>query len=89
MTPDSPPTSNDVLVTDELVDALVSEAERGYDAGKLRGRGRPRLGDGPTEIVPVRLEPQLRRALTQRAADEHTTQSDLIRRALRTFLKVS
>ena len=41
MTPDTPPTSNDVPVTDELVDALVNEAERGYDVGKLRGRGLP------------------------------------------------
>jgi hypothetical protein len=88
MTPDTPPTSNDVPITDELIDSLVDEAERGYDVGKLRGRGRPRLGDGPSEVVPVRLDPQLRRALEERAADEHTTQSDLIRRALRTFLKV-
>jgi hypothetical protein len=88
MTPDTPPTSNDVSVTDELVDALANEAECGSNVGKLRGRGRPRLGNGPSEIVPVRLDPQLRRALEERAADEHTTQSDLIRRALRTFLKV-
>ncbi|MDP9270550.1 MAG: ribbon-helix-helix protein, CopG family [Chloroflexota bacterium] len=38
--------------------------------------------------MPVRLDPQLRRVLEERAADEHTTQSDLIRRALRTFLNV-
>ena len=88
MTPDTPPTSNDVPITDELVDSLVEEAERGYDVDKLRGRGRPRLGKGPSQIVPVRLDPQLRRALEQRAADEHTTQSDVIRRALRTFLDV-
>ena len=88
MTPETHPTSNDVPITDEAIDSLVDEAERGYDVAKLRSRGRPRLGNGPSEVVPVRLDPQLRRALEERAADEHTTQSDLIRRALRTFLKV-
>jgi hypothetical protein len=42
MTPDTPPTSNDVPITDEVIDSLVDEAERGYDVGKLRCRGRPR-----------------------------------------------
>lgn len=82
------PTSGGVPVTDELIDELAAEAERGYDPARLRGRGRPRLGAGPSEVVPVRLDPQLRHALEERAADEHTTQSDLIRRALRTYLHI-
>ena len=89
MTPKRRATSGGVPVTDELIDELAAEAERGYDPAKLRGRGRPPLGTGPSEIVPVRLDPQLRRALEERAADEHTTQSDLIRRALRTYLHIA
>ncbi|MFN2629474.1 MAG: ribbon-helix-helix protein, CopG family [Gaiellaceae bacterium] len=81
------PTSGGVPATDELIDKLSTEAERGYDPIALCGR--PRLGAGPSEIVPVRLNPQLRHALQQRADEEHTTQSDLIRRALRRYLHVA
>jgi hypothetical protein len=82
-------TSGGVPVTDELIDRLAVEAERGYDPARLKVRGRPRIGVGPSEIVPVRLDPELRRALAARAADEQTTQSDVIRRALRSFLDVA
>ena len=80
-------TTSGVPVTDELIDDLAAEAERGYDPAKLRGRGRPPLGPGPSEVVPVRLEADLRLALRERAANERTTQSDVIRRALRTYLQ--
>jgi hypothetical protein len=80
-------TSGGVPVTDELIDKLAAEAERGYQPSAIRGR--PRLGTGPSEVVPVRLDPQLRSALEQRADEEHTTQSDLIRRALRRYLHVA
>jgi Ribbon-helix-helix protein, copG family len=79
-------TSGGVPVTEKLIDELSADAERGYEPEKLRKRGRPPLGAGPSEIVPVRLDPELRRALQEHAADEETTQSDLVRRALRTFL---
>jgi hypothetical protein len=79
--------SGGVPITDELIDKLVTEAERGYQPATLRGR--PRLGAGPSEVVPVRLDPQLRSALERRADQEHTTQSDLIRRALRRYLHVA
>lgn len=79
-------TSRGVPVADELVERLAEEAERGYDPGKLRLRSHPRLGSDLSEIVPVRRDPDLRRALEARAADEHTTQSDLVGRALRAFL---
>jgi hypothetical protein len=86
MTRKRPTTSSGVPVTEELIDELAAEAECGYDPAKLRGRGRPPLGAGPSEVVPVRLDPQLRRELEERAAHEHTSQSDLIRRALRSYL---
>jgi hypothetical protein len=82
----SRPTSGGVPVTEKLIDELSAAAERGYEPAKLRKRGRPPLGAGPSEIVPVRLDPELRRALVDRAEGEETTQSELVRRALRTFL---
>lgn len=89
MTPGQSATSGGVEVTEALIESLTDEAERGYDPATLRGRGRPPLGSGPSEVVPVRLDASLRRALAKRAADEHTTRSDLIRRALRSYLDVA
>lgn len=80
-------TSGGVPVTDKLIDKLAAEAEHGYQPAAIRGR--PRLGTGPSEVVPVRLDPQLRRALKRRADEEHTTQSDVIRRALHRYLHVA
>ncbi len=85
-----PPTSNGVPVTDELVDRLAAEAETGYDVAELRRRGGRRpLGSGPADVVPVRLDPDLRAALAARAATEHTNASDVIRQALRAWLDVA
>jgi hypothetical protein len=83
-------TSGGVPVTDALVSRLADEAEAGYDVAMLRRRGgRPSLGSGPGEVVPVRLDPELRAALTARAESEHSTVSDVIRRALRAWLDVA
>ncbi|MBW3626171.1 MAG: ribbon-helix-helix domain-containing protein [Actinobacteria bacterium] len=46
-------------------------------------------GSGPAESLPVRLDPELRRALDERAAADNTTASDVLREALRRYLKVS
>jgi hypothetical protein len=86
MTSKRPPTSQGVPVTDALVDKLAAEAEVGYEPPSLRGRGRPTLGDGPSDVFPVRLDRGLRTALQRRAADEDTTLSDVVRRALRSYL---
>ena len=81
------PTSRGVPVTDDLVDRLADEAEAGYDVDVLRRRGgRPRMGSGPAEVVPVRLDPALRAALAQRAEADNSTASDVIRDALRAWL---
>jgi predicted transcriptional regulator len=37
----------------------------------------------------VRLDPELREALDKRAAEDKTTASDVVREALRAYLKVS
>ncbi len=79
------------VVTDADIDALADEAERGYDVAVLKAqrRGRPLLGSGPAEVVPVRLDPDLRRAVQARAQAEGTTASEIIRRALRRFVDVA
>jgi hypothetical protein len=76
-------------LTDEVLEEMAREAEAGLDVTRLRRRpGRPAMGSGPAETLPVRLEPELRQALDDRAAAEHTSASDVVRRALRQYLKV-
>ena len=79
------------VLTDADVDAMAEDAERGYDPAvlKTRRRGRPMLGSAPSEVVPVRLDPDLRQAVEERATTEHTTTSEIIRLALRQFLDVA
>lgn len=47
------------------------------------------MGRAPTEVVPVRLDPALREALNARAERDHTSASDVIRQALRSWLDVA
>jgi hypothetical protein len=78
-------------ITDPMIEALTDEAERGYEPGQLqgrrRGRGRPALGDAAKTVESVRLEPALRAEAVQRAADEGITVSEVIRKALREYLR--
>lgn len=75
-------------VTEADVEAMVREAEAGYDVDEiLSRRGRPRMGSGPAEVVAVRLDPELRAAVEARAEKEDATTSDLIRHALREYLR--
>lgn len=79
-------------LTDEDIDAIAREVEEtDYDieALKTRRRGRPPMGSGPAEVVPVRIDPELRAAIEARAAADHTTTSEIIREALRRFLDVA
>jgi hypothetical protein len=74
-------------VTDANVQRLADEAEVGYDPSRLRRRvGRPSLGSGPAEVVPVRLDPELHSAVKARAREDGTTVSEVIRAAIRQFL---
>ena len=82
-------TSGGIPLTDELIERLADEAERGYDIKELRLVGRPPLGDGPSEIVQVRVDPALRQALAARATGDATTPSEIVRRALRAYLDVA
>lgn len=79
-----------VELTEDVLDRMAHEAEQGLDVTKLRRRpGRPSMGEGPAETLPVRLDPALRKAVDDRAAEDHTTASEVVREALRRFLKVS
>lgn len=79
-----------VELTDEVLERMADEAEAGLDVTNLRRRpGRPSMGSGPAETLPVRLDPELRRALDDRAAADKSTASDVVRKALRRYLKVS
>ncbi len=86
-------TKNGTPITDELVEQLVDEAERGYDVDEIisrRGkRGRPRLGSQPSTVESVRLDPELKARLVRRAEIEGVPVSEVIRAALRHHLAAS
>lgn len=83
-------TASGVPITDELVERLADKAEAGYDVDKMlqRRRGRPPMGSAAASVESVRLDPELREALSERAAHEHETTSSVIRKALRRYLEV-
>lgn len=78
-------------ITEETVEKLAKRAEAGYDVDEtLRRRpGRPAIGSAPASVESVRLEPELRDALAERAERDGETSSAVIRKALRRYLKVS
>ena len=80
------------VLTEADLDAIAEEVEStDYDveALKTRRRGRPAMGSGPAEVVPVRIDPELKAAIESRAEADHTTTSEIIRAALREFLDVA
>jgi hypothetical protein len=80
-------------LTDEVLDELVAEAEAGYDLSKAKlrpGPGRrPMLGAEAAPVESVRLGSELGRALAERAIEDGTSKAEVIRRALRAYLKRS
>ena len=76
-------------IDDDLVDQLATKAERGYDVDEILRRrgGRPPIGSGPATVESVRLDPELRRALSERAERDHESTSSVIRNALRSYLR--
>ena len=78
-------------IDDKMIHALADEAERGYSpeqlAGKPRGRGRPPLGAHAKQVGSVRLDPELRALTAQRADAEGVSVSEVVRRALREYLR--
>jgi predicted transcriptional regulator len=55
----------------------------------LRRRGgRPPMGAAAASVESVRLEPELREALAERAQRDRETTSSVIRKALRNYLEI-
>jgi CRISPR-associated endonuclease/helicase Cas3 len=75
-------------ITDDLIDRLANKAEAGYDVEETLKRrpGRPTIGSAPAKVESVRLDPELRKALDQRAMHDHEATSAVIRKALRQYL---
>ena len=85
-------TKSGKTLTDADIEQLADEAattDYDVEALKSRRRGRPLIGSAPAEVVPVRLDPELRAAVAARATADKTTTSDVIREALRRFLDVA
>jgi hypothetical protein len=83
---------NDAETGDVQLEALAAEAERGYDVTQILQRrrgGRPPLGSAAASVESVRLDPELKRQLLLRAARDHTSVSEVIRRAIGEYLHVS
>jgi hypothetical protein len=81
-------TANGTPITEQSVADRAAEAEAGYDVEKTlrRRRGRPAMGSAAASVESVRLEPELQKALDDRAARDQTTASSVIREALREYL---
>jgi len=77
-------------LTDQRIEALADEAERGYDLTKARRErvGRPALGGtGTSPRVQIRVDPKLASALKARARREKRTVSDVARTALSEYVE--
>jgi predicted HicB family RNase H-like nuclease len=76
-------------IDDDLVEELTGKAERGCDVDEILRRrgGRPPMGSGPASVESVRLDPELRRALAERAERDQESTSSVIRKALRSYLQ--
>ena len=79
-------------ITDDMVEVMADEAERGYDVEDILRRrrgGRPPMGSAASSVESVRLGPELKRDLLLRAAEEHISVSEAIRRAIGQYLRAS
>ena len=83
--------SDGSVIDDAAVQAMADEAERGYDMETIRERrgGRPLMGSAASSVESVRLDPELKRDLLQRAATEGISVSEAIRRAIGQYLRAS
>ena len=78
-------------ITAELVKDLAAKADKGFDIDEIirRRGGRPPMGSSAASVESVRLDPELSDALSERAKQEGRTNSELIRDALRRYLRAS
>jgi len=73
----------------EDVETYAAEAERGYDVEQIlqRRAGRPTIGSAAASVESVRLDPELKRDLLLRAAEDNTSVSEVIRSAIGAYLQ--
>ncbi len=83
--PSSMRTSYGRMLTDADVQALADEAEGGYDVTALRSRPTRRAGER-ADVVPVRMPPELKAEVEQRAEAQATSVSEIVRAAMRARL---
>ena len=80
-------------ITDVEIERYAAEAEAGHDVDALierRGaRQLPRLDVEPVAIDAIMLDPALRDELIARASADGTTMSEVIREALRRYLRTA
>ncbi len=76
-------------ITEELIKEAAKRAEEGFDVEEMLRRrgGRPPMGSAAASVESVRLDPELSEALHDRAERDGRTNSDVIREALRRYLK--
>lgn len=92
MTRDRGKLKNGTAITDDVVEKMADEAEAGYDIDEIQRRsagGRPAMGSGPASVESVRLDPELRKELLLRASKDGISVSEVIREALRTYVRAS
>lgn len=84
-------TINGIPVTEEQIKAWQERARAGLDVEGLRRRGRPRLGgaEGPSAVIPVRMDEELLTALAERAEHDGLSRSEAIRAAVREWAHAS
>jgi predicted HicB family RNase H-like nuclease len=86
-------TKSGKTIDDDVINQLADQAEAGYDVDEIiarrNKRGRPKLGSAPSTVESVRLDPELKERLAQRAQDEGVPVSQIIREALRLHLEAS
>jgi len=70
----------------KTIERLVDEAERGIPERKLRGRGRPPIGDEASSAYSVRLPDELVALVDERSAMDGVARGETIRRALIEYL---
>lgn len=70
-------------VSEERIDAWVSEAENGYDVDALRRRGRKPRDEDAAKVISIRLSPSEITALDKYAATHGWSRSQAIREALK------
>jgi hypothetical protein len=69
-----------------FTDNRADEAERGISERKLRGRGRPPIGDEASSVYSVRLPDELVALVDERSAMDGVARGETIRRALIEYL---